>query len=221
VIDTGDLSDWRTDRSVAAASTFPLDPAIAADHSPVAPVRLRAPTRPLGLSVQHYPDVGITVVVVDGELDLLTAPLLKKCLRDQLVAGPAHLILDLESVRFPGASGLSGLLRARELVGASGSQLHVIDLADRPDVTRSNHGIPAPGWTALWCFARAATATALRSSAAPLGPRNHRTPIRPSNKTASSRMRVLRDAGGGVSSLVATFGAPRATVHRLGTQVSR
>jgi anti-sigma B factor antagonist len=121
-------------------------------------------------------------VVVDGELDLLTAPLLDKCLRDQVVAGPAHLILDLESVRFAGASALSGLLRARELVRASGSQLHlaglitraveravaatgllglfstyptllhaVIDLADRPDVTRPDHGIPAPVWTALWC----------------------------------------------------------------------
>lgn len=182
MIDTGDLSHWQTDRSAAASSTFALDPAVAADHGPVASVRLRAPTRPLGLSVQHYPGVGITVVVVDGELDLPTAPLLEKCLRDQLVAGPAHLILDLESARFPGASGLSGLLPARELVGASGSQLHlaglitrtveravaatgllglfstyptllyaVIDLADRPDVTRSNLGIPAPVWTALWC----------------------------------------------------------------------
>ena len=128
VIDTGDMSDWQTDRSAAASSTYPFDLVVAADHRPVASVRLRAPTRPLGLSVQHYPGVGITVVVVDGELALLTAPLLDKCLRDQLVAGPSHLIVDLESARFPGASGLRGLLRARELIGASGSQLHLAGL---------------------------------------------------------------------------------------------
>lgn len=80
--------------------------------------------------------------------------------------------------------------------------------------------MPASHMIPQTLLARAATATALRPSAAPLRPTNHGTPIRPSNKTASSRMRVLRDAGG-ASSLVATFGAPRATVHRLGPQVSR
>jgi hypothetical protein len=60
MINTGDLSDWQTDRSAAASSTYPFDPAVAADHRPVASVVLRTPTRPLGLSVQHYPGVGIT-----------------------------------------------------------------------------------------------------------------------------------------------------------------
>jgi anti-sigma B factor antagonist len=127
VSNTAEPLDWQTNRSAAAPSTYPFD-AAAADHRPAASVELRAPTRLLGLSPQHYPAVGITVVVVDGELDLLTAPLLEQCLREQLVAGPAHLIVDLESVRFLGASGLSCLLGARELVGAHGSQLHLAGL---------------------------------------------------------------------------------------------
>jgi anti-sigma B factor antagonist len=182
VTNTANPSDRQTNLSAAASSTYPLDPAVTTDHTPVGSVGLPAPTRLLGLSVQHYPLVGITVVVVDGELDLLTAPLVEECLRDQLVAGPAHLVLDLESVRFLGASGLSCMLSARELVGARGSELHLaglitnvvqraveatgllglfstyptlihaaIDLADRPDVTTSDRGIPPPVLTALWC----------------------------------------------------------------------
>jgi hypothetical protein len=70
-------------------------------------------TQRLGLRVQH-PAVGVCVVVVVGELDLLTAPLLDACVREQLAAAPTNLILDLQAVRFLGASGLSCLLRARE-----------------------------------------------------------------------------------------------------------
>ncbi|HYZ35726.1 MAG TPA: STAS domain-containing protein [Pseudonocardiaceae bacterium] len=36
-------------------------------------------------------------------------------MHEQLADAPPHLILDLESVRFLGSSGLSCLLRAREL----------------------------------------------------------------------------------------------------------
>jgi anti-sigma B factor antagonist len=182
-------SEWETNPSAARSSTYPFDPAAATDHTPVGSVSLHVPTR-LDLSVQHYPLVGITVVRVDGELDLLTAPLLERCMRDQLVARPAHLILDLEPVRFLGASGLSCLLDARKLVRVSGSQLHltglitsvvqravkatgllglfstyptllhaVLDLADRPDVTTSEDGIPPQVLTALWCCSVGATWT--------------------------------------------------------------
>ncbi|HYZ35393.1 MAG TPA: STAS domain-containing protein [Pseudonocardiaceae bacterium] len=125
---TANPSDRQTNLSATASSTYPLGPAAATDHTPLGSVALPAPTRLLGLSVQHYPLVGITVMVVDGELDLLTVPVVEQYLRDQLVAQPAHLILDLESVRFLGASGLSCLLGARELVGARGSQLHLAGL---------------------------------------------------------------------------------------------
>lgn len=178
---TADQSDWRTNPSAADASTYPFDVA-AADGPPVDSVALAACARLLSLSAQHYPCVGICVVVAEGEVDLLTAPLLEQRLREQLVAGPAHLVLDLESVSFVACGGLSCLLGARELAQAGGSQLHlagltshvvqravkitgllglfstyptlvhaVIDLADRPEATTSDHAIPASVLTALWC----------------------------------------------------------------------
>ncbi len=83
------------------------------------------------LSVRHYPAAGICAVVVEGELDLLTAPLLEQCFRQQLHAAPAHLIVDLESVRFVGSSGLNCLVRARQLIQAKGMRLHLAGLSSQ------------------------------------------------------------------------------------------
>lgn len=72
------------------------------------------------------------MVAVDGELDMLTAPLLDTCIRDQLAAVPTHLILDLQSVRFLGSNGLTCLLQARELTQrTTGTRLHLAGLANR------------------------------------------------------------------------------------------
>jgi len=73
------------------------------------------PDKLLNLTVEH-PAVGVCLVVVDGELDMLTVPLLERCLRDQLAAPPRHLVIDLQSVRFLGSDALACLLQARHLV---------------------------------------------------------------------------------------------------------
>jgi anti-sigma B factor antagonist len=80
----------------------------------------------------HHPTVGVCVVAVNGELDVLSAPLLDACVRHQLAVALAHLILDLQPVRFLGASGLTCLMRARDLAQqAPGSQLHLVGLVNR------------------------------------------------------------------------------------------
>ncbi|MDQ3901732.1 MAG: STAS domain-containing protein [Actinomycetota bacterium] len=85
----------------------------------------------LGLVVQERAD-GVRVLAVDGELDALTAPLLGVCLREQFAANPAHLILDLQAVRFLGSSGLNCLLDARESVQQiPGMQLHIAGVVTR------------------------------------------------------------------------------------------
>jgi anti-sigma B factor antagonist len=85
----------------------------------------------LALTVQ-YPMARVCVVVVDGELDALTAPLLEACVCEQLAALPAHLILDLQAVRFLGSSGLNCLLKARELaLQTAGVRLHLAGVVTR------------------------------------------------------------------------------------------
>ena len=86
---------------------------------------------PLGLTL-HHPSAGVCVVAVDGELDMLTAPVLDSCLRQQLAAIPRHLVVDLQLLRFLGVSGLSCLMCARELAQQTArSQLHLTGLADQ------------------------------------------------------------------------------------------
>lgn len=90
-----------------------------------------SPDTLFNLTVEH-PAVGVCLVVADGELDVLTVPLLERCLRDQLAAIPRHLVVDLQPVRFLGADGLACLLLARHLVQQSpGTHLYLSGLINR------------------------------------------------------------------------------------------
>jgi anti-sigma B factor antagonist len=84
----------------------------------------------LGLTVQH-PAVGVCAVTVDGELDMVTAPLLEACLREQLATDPTHLIVDLQPVGFMASNGLNCLIRIHELAQITGAQLHLAGLVTR------------------------------------------------------------------------------------------
>jgi anti-sigma B factor antagonist len=74
---------------------------------------------------------GVCVVRVAGELDMVTAPLLGKCLKEQLAVGTTHLVVDLEAVKFMGSAGLNTLLTARELAQAAGLVLHLAGMRTR------------------------------------------------------------------------------------------
>jgi anti-sigma B factor antagonist len=175
VINAFDPTRWRADPLPDAPLVDAVDSPAAVGDRPAG----YTPQRQWGLSVQHHPAVAICAVVVEGELDLLTAPLLERSVREQLLAAPAHLILDLESVCFVGSSGLTCLLTARELAQTSGVQLHLAGLITRvvarpveitgllavfstyptlihammeladPDA-RSKHMVPPPVLTAFW-----------------------------------------------------------------------
>ncbi len=128
---TIDLSGRRADPSAVDHPTNSADTAVAAGDGSADDFALRTPTQRLRLTVQH-PAVGVCVVAVARELDMLTAPLLDACVREQLAAVPTDLILDLEAVRLLGSSGLSCLLRARELTQqTTGAQLHLAGLVTR------------------------------------------------------------------------------------------
>lgn len=84
----------------------------------------------LGLSVACRAR-GVLVVRVIGEVDMLTAPLLEQCVREQLAQGLAHLVMDLDAVGYLGAAGLGTLLAARDLALSVGSGLHLVVMRTR------------------------------------------------------------------------------------------
>jgi anti-sigma B factor antagonist len=84
----------------------------------------------LALTVER-PTSGVCVVTVGGELDMLTAPMLEACLEEQLSTAPRHLVVDLQRVSFLDSKGLNCLLRAREAIQTTTTQLHLAGLVTR------------------------------------------------------------------------------------------
>jgi anti-anti-sigma factor len=86
----------------------------------------------LGLTVEH-PAHDVCVVTVNGELDMVTTPLLEACLRNQLRTSPRHLVVDLQQVQFLSSSGLNCLLSIRDsALTTTTTQLHLAGLVSRP-----------------------------------------------------------------------------------------
>jgi anti-anti-sigma factor len=63
----------------------------------------------------------------------MTAPLLDRCVRDQLATGPAQLLIDLTAVTFLGSSGLQSLMESAQRLEAvaPGSMLQLIGTEHR------------------------------------------------------------------------------------------
>lgn len=66
----------------------------------------------------------VSVVTATGEVDMLTAPMLRTAIHDTLETPPAILILDLSAVSFLDSSGLETLMETHDTVRAT--QLRVV-----------------------------------------------------------------------------------------------
>ncbi len=79
----------------------------------------------LFLISQHAIDSQSCVVCVEGELDLATAPRLKKALGEMLRAGFAQLVVDLAQVTFMDSTALGVLIGANRSLDV-GSRLAIV-----------------------------------------------------------------------------------------------
>ncbi|GAA2802157.1 STAS domain-containing protein [Crossiella cryophila] len=66
------------------------------------------------------------VLKVGGEVDLLTTPLLKSGIEEQLAISRPLLVIDLSGVSFLGSSGLAALVEAREAAQGKGTALRLV-----------------------------------------------------------------------------------------------
>ena len=71
---------------------------------------------------------GVATVVLEGELDISTAPVLDATLADVERNGTATLLLDLARVQFIDSTGLRSLLSARQRAEAAGRSLRLANL---------------------------------------------------------------------------------------------
>ncbi|MFI5956660.1 STAS domain-containing protein [Cryptosporangium sp. NPDC051539] len=93
-----------------------------------------SPVRETLTVATHRDDTGLTTVKVDGEVDMLTAPMLSSVVDDELDRGCTRLLVDLRPVRFLGSSGLTALIAMARRCSADQVQLRLI--AEGPNVLR-------------------------------------------------------------------------------------
>ncbi|MEU1076881.1 MULTISPECIES: STAS domain-containing protein [unclassified Streptomyces] len=78
------------------------------------------------LIVNEAEQGGWAVVCVRGELDLVTAPQVRRVVHDVVAAGRHDLVLDLSEVLFCDSSGVGVLIASRRLIRSCQGRLRLI-----------------------------------------------------------------------------------------------
>ena len=73
--------------------------------------------------IEKSEEAGSLVLALSGELDLASAPMLERELREAEATSPSRLVIDLGGLLFMDSTGLQALLRARERANSNGHQL--------------------------------------------------------------------------------------------------
>ncbi|HEY3415031.1 MAG TPA: STAS domain-containing protein [Armatimonadota bacterium] len=84
--------------------------------------------------IAQPPNEGVSVVTVQGEVDVYTAPRLKEEIHHSIDAGCTHLAIDLSGVAYMDSSGLGVLIGALKRVREEGGDL--ILSAPNPRIAR-------------------------------------------------------------------------------------
>ena len=85
----------------------------------------------MDLSVSSSDQGGVTIVHVEGEIDVYTAPLLREVLDKQVAAGRLDLVVDLEKVGFMDSTGLRVLVGRLKLVRGQNGTLRIVSAQER------------------------------------------------------------------------------------------
>lgn len=86
--------------------------------------------------VVDTPAPDVVLVAVIGELDGATAPAVRRCVQEQVGAGPEHVIVDLSRTTFFSACGVELLLTTRQLANDAGVGLHLVGVVGHRPVHR-------------------------------------------------------------------------------------
>jgi len=85
-------------------------------------------------SVDVLDEEGLTVVLLSGELDLSTAPVLRECLERLSSAVGRTVLMDLTNLTFVDSSGISALIMGCKRTRAQGGSFSLI--SPQPTVRR-------------------------------------------------------------------------------------
>ena len=83
----------------------------------------------LSVTTSHHDDV--SVVTVEGEVDVYTAAQLRQTLDQEIADGPTRLVVDLDAVSFLDSTGLGVLVGRLKTVRNSSGWLRIVCTSDR------------------------------------------------------------------------------------------
>ena len=84
----------------------------------------------MNVYVQPGPE-GISVVRLDGRLDMLTAAQVKTLLAEETAAGRSRLVVDLASVSFIDSSGLGALISGLKAARLAGGDMRIANAQEQ------------------------------------------------------------------------------------------
>lgn len=106
------------------------------DERPTYTREAQGPRRPPSASREENSDIdlalhvrrvgGWTVVAVEGELDLYTAPQLREAVMTAVTDGADHVVLDLSTVPFMDSSGLGAVVACLKRLREGGGELALV-----------------------------------------------------------------------------------------------
>lgn len=85
----------------------------------------------MDLSLETREADGVTVIAVDGEIDVYTAPRLRERLTELVGEGSHHLVVDLEAVEFLDSTGLGVLVGGLKKVRSHDGSLELVCTQER------------------------------------------------------------------------------------------
>jgi anti-anti-sigma factor len=89
-----------------------------------------APRAPFELTV-HWGEDGSAWLMLDGELDVATAPRLHTRLEEVIARGRGDVHVNMTGLRFCGAAGINELLRARRSLEKLGRRLVLVAVPEQ------------------------------------------------------------------------------------------
>ncbi|RCV53639.1 STAS domain-containing protein [Marinitenerispora sediminis] len=85
----------------------------------------------MDLKLDHYSEDDTEIVVVEGEIDVYTAPRLRELLIDLVNKGNFHLVVNMEKVEFLDSTGLGVLVGGLKRVRAHDGTLDLVCTQER------------------------------------------------------------------------------------------
>jgi len=85
----------------------------------------------MDLEVETTQRDGVSVLSLQGEIDVYTAPRMRQAIVDLIDAGSTHIVIDMERVDFLDSTGLGVLVEGLRMIRPRGGSISIVVTQDK------------------------------------------------------------------------------------------